>query len=276
MTTPAGLRWSNSSLQCLQQCGERYRRRYIERDFVPRSPRQVRGTVVHKVASIAYLQKYALRTLPSVEQTRDTAADAFEAEWRSGVLLSAEEAEIGAARVEADSKDFAVDLAGFHVEAVAPAITPVGVERKIIVKPKDSDLEINGVIDLIDATPAGEVIRDLKTAEKSPVKSAAEDSMQLSFYAMIRQAEVGHLPKELALDYLVRTPSKHERKHVPLVTTRGPEDVASLVHRINVAVEAVKKGIFVPASPDAWYCSRAYCEYFESCPYVRRSTRPQN
>ena len=101
--------------------------------------------------------------------------------------------------------------------------------------------------------------------------------MQLTFYSMLRQAEVGHLPKELALDYLVRTPSKHEQKHVPLVTTRGPEDVASLVHRINVAVEAVKKGIFVPASPDAWYCSATWCEYFHDCKFTQRGARrPQN
>jgi hypothetical protein len=42
-------------------------------------------------------------------------------------------------------------------------------------------------------------------------------------------------------------------------------------------VEAVKRGVFVPANPDSWWCSRAYCDYFEDCPYVRRgASRPQN
>lgn len=269
------IKWSNSALSCLQRCGEQFRRRYIERDRVPPSPRMLRGTVVHKVASTSMLRKLELKELPSVEEARDLAATHFEQEWAGGVSFEQEPTQESVAAAKAGAKDFAVDLSAFHTETLAPAIDPIGVERRITVKPKDSDLVIHGVIDLIDRRPGGEVIRDLKTSEKSPNRDAAETSQQLTMYAMIRLAEIGTLPSGLTLDYLVRTPARLERKHVPLNTTRDRDDVGAMVNRINTAVEAVKRGTFVPANPDSWYCSRAWCEYYASCVYVRRGNRPQ-
>lgn len=266
-------RWSNSSLSTLQQCGEKFRRRYIEREFTPSSPAAVAGKVVHNSARASLLRKMETRALPSLEETMDRAADDFDNTWRGGVMLSKEEADEGPAKVQARAKDMAVDLSGFHVGRVAPAIEPVGVERKIIVKPRDSDIEINGIIDLIDNTPYGEVIRDLKTSTKSPNANAADTSQQLTMYAMIRMAEVGKLPAALALDYLVRTPEKGLKKHVPLLTTRDGEDVRVLVARINTAVETVKRGLFVPTNPENWWCSAKFCDYYATCVYVRRGNR---
>jgi len=270
------IEWNNSALTTLQQCGEKFRRRYIEKERAPSSPRALRGTVVHAVARRGYKRKLETDALPTVEETRDTAATEFDATWRGGVVLSAEEVGRGVATVEAESKDFAVDLSAYHVQTVAPAVHPIGVERKITVKPKNSDLVIHGTIDLIDQTAVGEVIRDLKTTEKSPNARAADESQQLSMYALIRQAEVGRLPKKLTLDFLVRTPVKKKMKHVPLDTTRDAEDVRTMVSRINTAVEAVKRGIFVPTNPESWWCSAQFCDYFNTCPYTRRSERPKN
>lgn len=265
--------WNNSALTCLEECGEKFRRKILEKEPVPRTPRQARGTAVHKAATSSLLRKMETGALPSAEEARDVAAETFDGEWLSGVRLDEEESAQGADRVRGDSKDFAVDLAAFHVTAVAPPINPVGVERKITVQPKDSDLVVHGTIDLIDAQPAGEVIRDLKTSTKSPSKDKAHKSQQLTMYGMIRAAEVGRLPASYQLDYLVRTPARQEKKHVPLETTRGPADVAALVRRINAAVEAVKRGAFVPAPPDAWQCSPRFCEFFDTCVYTAAGQR---
>lgn len=273
----AELTWSNSSLTMLQQCGERFRRRYIERELMPPAPRMIRGTAVHRVAAQSYLRKMDTRTLPSVEEARDLGATEFDRVWQQGVALSDDEAKQGERAVRDASKDFAVDLSGYHVAAVAPAVDPVGIERKITVKPKDSDLVIHGTLDLIDRTPSGgESIRDLKTAEKSPPSDAADKSQQFTLYGLIRMAEIGALPEVFTLDTLVRTPVRAEKKHVVLHTTRDADDVGALVNRINLAVEAVKRGIFVPADPSDWRCSKAYCEYFATCPYTRRSDRPKS
>jgi hypothetical protein len=268
-----GTVWSNSALLTVEQCGEKYRRRYIERDIFPPSPRMLRGTVVHRAASRSLLQKMETEELPSTEEVMDLAASDFDRTWRDGVLMSLEERQEGAGAVRDRSMDFAVDLSGFHVQKVAPSIRPIGVERKIVVAPNDSDLEISGTIDLIDQTPTGEVIRDLKTSEKSPPPSTAETSQQLTMYGLLRVAEVGRIPEKFSLDYLVRTPVKNEKKHVVLDTTRDRSDLQALINRINMAVEAVKRGVFMPAPPDAWYCSPTWCEYYDTCPYTNLGVR---
>lgn len=266
-------RWTNSALATLQLCGERWRRQYLERDWRPSTPRAIRGAAVHRVARVGLMRKMTERVLPTVEEARDLAADAVETTWRQGVLLDSEERAQGEARVKAAAKDFAVDLAGYHVDRVAPAIEPIGVERRITVQPRDSDLVIEGTIDLIDAQPEGEVIRDLKTSERTPPAEAAERSDQLTMYALIRAAEVGTLPASLALDHLIRTPERHERRHVVQTTTRTPADIAALIRRINTAVLAVERGVFVPAAADAWQCDPRYCPYFGDCAYTQGRAR---
>jgi hypothetical protein len=269
--------WSNSSLSALQDCGERYRRKYQEGDHRPAFVRQLRGSVVHRVVQSALTRKWKARSLPSVTEARDLAATEFDLAWRAGVTLTKDDQARGAKIVAGETKDFAVNLAGYHVEAVAPAIEPIAVERRIVVKPAGSDLEIVGTIDLIDRQPGGEVIRDTKTSDKAPKTDAAANSQQLSLFALIRWAETHAIPRRLALDYLVRTPKAHQLKHIQLQTTRSMEDLSVMVRRLNLAVEAVKKGVFIPANPNAWYCSPTWCEYYTDCPFVRRGdTRPTN
>lgn len=269
----AGIEWNNSALNCIEECGEKFRRKIIEGEKLPPTASMIRGTAVHRVATESLLRKMDSAELPTVEEAHDMAAEAFDGEWLGGVRLDEEEELEGVEKVRGDSKDFAIDLAGFHVSTVAPAVNPVGVERKITVRPKDSDLVIHGTIDLIDGTPAGEKIRDLKTSTKSPAKDKADRSQQLTMYSMIRAAEVGKLPVGLQLDYLVRTPARQEKKHIVLETTRGPDDVSALVQRINTAVRAVERGVFVPAAPDSWYCSPTYCEFWKTCPYTAAGQR---
>jgi hypothetical protein len=287
-------RWSISMLKELQKCGEKFRRRYIEKEHTLSAPRMLRGTCVHDAARVSHLRQLAVAApgsapylerkmaaasvVPSVEEIRDVAAAKFESEWARGVALDDEDREIGESKVRGESKDFVVDLAGFHARTVAPTILPVGVERKIIVKPKAADFEISGIIDLIDEVDEGEeIVRDLKTKDKSPSGKDAETSDQLDMYAMLRTAETGRAPKRLFLDTLVRTPKTRELKRVIQETTRDITHVAALVHRINVAVEAVKKGTFIPAGRGEWYCSKKWCEYYTTCKFVPRGdNRPKN
>ena len=294
--------WTNSKLYVIQQCGERYRRREIEKDLRPRRTPLVRGTVVHETirpmvrrrledgarqlgTSVEHLgaqltlsvaDRHVLLSgaLPTVEEVRDTAATAFAKEWiPDGIDFDEDEQSEGAAKVGDRIKDTAIDLATLYRTHVAPTLAPKGVEYRVTVRPKDSDLVIKGTIDLL-ADEGGDFITDVKSSEKSPDRHAAEDSQQLSLYSLIRYAQTKTIPAGLRLDYLVRTPAKHELKHVPLTTTRDREDMATIVERLNRATEAVQKGVFLGADPSAWWCRS--CEYRGDCPLVRRSRRPEN
>lgn len=122
-------------------------------------------------------------------------------------------------------------------------------------------------------------IRDTKTSGKSPTKSLmdgnkqpgiADDSDQLTTYAMASLVLDGKLPDAMFLDYLVYTPARHDTKYVPTKTVRDMNDINVFLNRFANAVHAYKRGIFVPAKADWWGCSQKYCGYWDMCPYAKR------
>jgi hypothetical protein len=144
------------------------------------------------------------------------------------------------------------------------------VERKVEIQPKDMDITIMGYIDLVE-DDLGEVIRDLKTAEKAPFKDAAKYSQQLTMYNMIRAAETRKIPRESKLVHLVRTPSTHEMSVVVQSTTRDIDDLRMLKERLRTAIESVDKGVFVPADQAAAGSPCNWCEYRDgTCKYVKK------
>ena len=272
----AEMRWTNSMLSMLEVCGEKFRLRYIEKILMPPSPRQVRGTATHRSVRFSMKRRMDAGLLPALEEVKDNAASEFDMQWLSGVLLSEEDKAEGMATVRDRAKDMAVNLSGLHRTAVAPGIVPKGVEYRIDVKPKDSDITIAGTLDLLADQGGLDWIRDTKTGEKSPNGDAAERSQQLTMYGLIRLAEVGALPAGYQQDHLVQTPARRDLKYVPLKTSRDMEDMRLLVNRINTATESVRRGSFVPCPPDHWACSATWCDYFNNgCIYTTRGvSRP--
>jgi hypothetical protein len=227
---------------------------------------------------VALLSTVLRESLPSLEEVRDLTSDEFEARWSEGVTLGVDKDddaladETNSGVIKAESKDYSLAVSAFHVTDVAPKVNPVGVERKITVRPKDSAIVLHGTMDLLDLDifTATEGVRDYKTTAASPPKAAAHNSQQLTMYGMLRMAETGQLPQRYSLDYLVRTPKRKELKHVLLSTDRTTEDVSSLIKRINIAVETVRKGAFVPADPGAPGSPCGWCQFRPTCVYVKR------
>jgi hypothetical protein len=117
-------------------------------------------------------------------------------------------------------------------------------------------------------------IRDTKTSGKSPSSDSAEDSNQLITYGLASLVLDKKLPDETALDYLVRTPKKHDLKYVPRTSTCSMDDINVLLFRFARAVHAwhtaCKTGSFLPANSDDWHCSEKFCGYWNSCPAAKR------
>lgn len=148
-------------------------------------------------------------------------------------------------------------------------------------------LDLAGEQDIVEDFPilsgvGGLTIRDTKTSGKSPVKSLmdgnkspgiADDSDQLTAYALASLVFDKKLPDLMVLDYLVYTPARHDTKYVPTKTVRDMDDVNVFLNRFANAVHAYKRGIFVPAKPDWWGCSERYCGYWNMCPYAKRRTQ---
>lgn len=291
------MRWSNSSLYTLQQCGERFRRKYIERDFRPSGIRAKRGIAVHKVAGESHMRQLRRKgdagptasreiineALPSVEEARSIAADSFRRAVEEGVAWSDDEKKVGIQEITGETLDETVAVAGMYVTKRAPEVNPVAVERRIIIKPSDMDVEIVGIIDLADEeeltfgdpfkddqppeTRKVETVWDLKTSNKTPNRNAAAFNQQLTLYSLIRTADKGGKPPDfvgLATMVVLKGGMKKDIQRA----RRSREDLSAVAERLSVGIESVKRGVFVPANPDAWWCSARYYEYHADCPFA--------
>jgi hypothetical protein len=279
--------WNNSKLWTNQQCGERARRTYFEPEPVLPTVRMTRGTVFHKV--VAEGHKRQMVGLPpghgpipiGREELSDMVATSWRQEIERGVTFTDDELH-NAEKTLGGALDSTIKMGNLYMTSVAPLLVPVAVERLYILKPANSDITIHGTMDLVtkehdfsldpDDSLSYEVIRDQKTSGKAPPASAARDSQQLTFYYMLRGAanakEGKGPPKKVVLDYVWSTPARGIVNHHALVSTRAPKDVNALVERINASVEAVRKGVFVPANPNDPLCSPKWCPFWKSCKYV--------
>lgn len=144
-------------------------------------------------------------------------------------------------------------------------------------------MDLAGEIDVQESYGADDmpilVVRDTKTSGKSPSKSLmdgsdspgiADNSDQLSTYALATKVLDGKLPDLLALDYLVQTPARHDLKYRPTKTVRTDADIAVLLNRFANAVQVIRSGMFAPASPTWWGCSREWCGFWHECPMAKR------
>jgi hypothetical protein len=264
------------------RCGEQYRRRYIERESPPPRTTMIRGSAVH--LAIKHGLSFQKDTQEPARRAlyEDVAATAIAHARHGGATLTAEEVSAGTAATWGHATDVAVACAGTYGDAVAPDLVPVAIERTIAVAdvPGLPDITLVGTLDVAtletdDVDGVVEVIRDDKSTEYTPRASMAETSPQLTMYALLRSVESGSLVSRVALDHLVYSKSTKAARHVTQPARRTAADLHALVRRIAAADRAVQAGIFLPASPDDWWCSERWCAYWSDCPYAHGARPPQ-
>jgi len=264
---------SYSQMNTLHKCGEQYRRRYIEGEKVPPGVAQIRGSSVHKPIELNLINKMQTGEFLPLEAIGDLAADTVAAKMDGEIRLDGDYAEMGLAAAKGFVQNEVVSLSLLHAKQVAPSMSPKAVEVRIELPPSDAiPVKLVGVLDIVDEHTG---VHDTKTAQKSPGKSDADDSGQLTTYDLLHRAHYGEEPKGLSLDVLVRTPSKGDLKVVSLQTKRSVEDLGVYVRRVQAAVRMIESEIFLPAPQDSWQCSTRFCGYAESCPFYNNGrTRP--
>lgn len=265
---------SATQLGMIEKCGVQYQFRYLDKVVAkpPGASLHV-GRGVHHAVEQDLREKIADAVLLPDEEIAELA--------RAGTLASIEESGLSLekhdsiAAEKGAAVDKAVRLAELHHVELAPALNPVHVERKFRVELQGYPYDLVGVIDVEeehewtdgDAGGTVSVVRDTKTAAKSPNKNAADVSEQLTMYAAGKLAVDGALPAKLVLDHLVDNKTPVIRT---LETTRDMEDVQMLLRRVERAAEVIESGAFMPANPATdWYCSQKWCGYFDQCPFAR-------
>lgn len=265
MTTPFDQpHLSISQLEMLSKCGEQYRRRYIEREIVPPGIALIVGTATDRTVTRNLQHKIDHKQLLTLEEVADTARDGLNQAWEGGVKLEPEEAIAGVKKVKGEAVDKAVRLSVLHAREKAPRLEPTHVQRKWAVELKGYPVDLVGVIDVQEGSSA---VRDTKTSGKTPAENIAEQSDQLTAYALALRVIDGKPPAKVALDYLIDNKTPVLRT---FESKRDNDDFAALLRRVEVAIMALDKGVFMPARQTDWWCSPRWCGYHATCRFVRQ------
>ncbi len=250
------MRISYSQYNMYLTCGIKYHRKYIEEIPLLSSPVLVGGKAVHKGIEVNYLQKVASKVDLPVSDLKDCVADEIEKGFQEDLFFSDDEKTVGKEKLRGQWKDLAVSGVEVYHKEVAPQVTPVGVEQEF--KLQWGDHVLHGFMDVVDEKA---LIRDTKTTRKTPVATIAQQSQQLTLYAIAYKALHGRLPERLTLDYVVMNNGKS--KTAVYETTRTQADMQKFLMRLQRVINGIQAGVFLPPS-EAWAC--AYCQYAPDCP----------
>jgi hypothetical protein len=263
------VRYSKSGIAMYMRCGEQYRRRYLLGERRPPGVAAKVGHGVHRGVEMDLRAKLATATLLSLDEhaaiTRDAVVKSWAEEAPDLAALDPEERARGTAALQGDAIDKAIRLGAAHHSVLAPTIYPVALEEHYVAELAGMglDFDLHGIVDIEEAHG----LRDTKTSGKSPVANAADESIELTHYAVLKRAVDGRTPDRVSLDTLVAL--KSGPKVVTSESRRRDTDIRSYLSRVQVIHEAIQRGVFVPADPQHWACSAKFCGYFEDCPFGR-------
>jgi hypothetical protein len=258
-----------SQLSMLSKCGLQYEFRYVKGVLAPPGIALHIGTGTHAGANANMRSKIETGKLLPIGAVQEEAKKGFIAAWdKDGCKLEAEEKILGVENVKGAALDMVVRLAALHATELAPKLNPAKTEETWRLELKGYPVDLVGTTDLKEVNKK---VRDLKTSGKSPDKTDAEDSEQLTMYALAERTLAGEKGDvQVALDVLVKTKIP---KVVTLESYRTDDDFREVLERVGRAARVIETGAFFPADPQSWWCSAKWCGYYDRCPHGARQRK---
>lgn len=243
---------SISSIGTYMRCGYQWYFRYVMEKKIPPGLALVRGASFHVAFEENFRQKIDTEKDLPCEHVKEIFSGSYDAALQSADIKKDED--------PGKVKDLSMGAVEEFHKTIAPKIQPELVEYA-------SEIEVAGIpfISRIDLLDRDEAIRDLKCSAKSPPKDVAETSMQLTGYDLTYRKLYGRPPKKLALDYAVTTKTPKS-----ITYECGPRNIDALnsfEDHVAIVLDAIKKGVFMPAPEDSWVCSQKYCGYWDICKF---------
>lgn len=226
-------------------CAKQYSYRYIEGLKESKGSPLVVGSSFHKVVEECNKEKIETGELLSEDEMKKI----YDKHWNEKVKdIDWKEDEDPKAE-----KERGFTLAKTYMDDLGKELDPDGFEVKFEVDVEG--IPFMGYIDLIEKDG---FIRDLKTSKKSPAKTVADQSLQLTGYSYAYRTLTGRKEKGCSLDYAVslKTP-----KIVRLETEITDSRVDRFKDTIYNVAEAIDKEIFPRNEGMAcsWCSFRSHC-----------------
>jgi len=263
------MKLSFQKIDCYSRCGLFYYYKYVKEIKLPPTTSIALGKACHQAVETFYKEKQATRTNPPLEFLLDFCSDFIDREFEEGILFTEEEEEKGRNRVYVEIKNKGISVMRAYYNHRAIDLVPQIIEGSFELKLKGiaskilseydgslDDVVLEGVIDLIDSNG---YLFDLKIHRRPPSSTAADQSQQLTIYALGYKISFKELPKKLILDYLIPSTERMPARLISLETYRTEEDLERLLRRIVRIVHGIKQGVFIPPDQYSWACR--YCGY---------------
>ncbi len=256
----------------LYRCGERFRRVIIEKDREPSTTPLVVGTATHATVARNLNNKIDRGVLLPRDAVKDYSRDDFLKSWdESPIVLNEEERSQGLAKVKGFLQDQTIQLVEEHHYEIAPKIKPIEVERKWVIIANQHEWDMSGTIDVDE----GVGIRDTKTRKTNLGQGEVDKSEQYTFYAFAKYMLDGKIPDYVVQDNLIKPTKTQPARAISYYSSRTMDDFDVLHRRFDQATKIIKAGVFTPANPADWWCSKEFCGFAAdgSCPYFNNKTR---
>lgn len=249
-------RLSVSSLNTYVQCPERWRRRYILREYEPPSGAIVVGKAAHAAEQQSDATWIESGEPLDTEAVLDHFADEFD--------LAAEDDEVdwGSEKPGAYKDTGAGALRAYHRDIVPVMAAPERSEREAWLTVDDIELIAYLDVELADGT-----VVDRKVTKQRFGQDKADRSAQATCYSAIRRAEDGEIP---GFDFHAMVRGKSKQYAEVVSTTRTDAQLDWFVQRIYDTAQEIEwrteADHWAYAPDDAWYCSAKFCGYWAECP----------
>lgn len=270
---PKGLNLSHSSIDNYLRCPEKWRRRYLEREYEPRAGHLIVGSAVHTAETQSYSDQVTTGEPHILERVMDDYSTSFSQEVRGESEVDWGDSTPGQA------KDRGANMLSYYHKIIPPKIKPKKTEAEFNIRLQPSyKWTIKGYVDVIGDIDDGFTLienasQDLKTVKRATNQDDLDNSIQGTLYTyaqMLEDPTLSYIP--FVVHELKLTPKTNVSSTRLLQTYRTREQGERYLERVaQVAREIdwrMETGNWQGAPPGAWWCRSTYCGFYGTCPYA--------
>jgi RecB family exonuclease len=239
---------SHSQIRLYGECPQKYYFSYVEEIPARINDKIFLGEIFH-----ATLEDYFTRQISGSRPDEETTVAAFLEAFASAA--KAKDIDWQVPRRETCARGVA--FIRYFLSNLAPAITPLMVEKELSAEIPGIGVTLKGVIDLVEADFS---IIDFKTTTSKWSAGRARHSLQMTIYKYLFERNFGDVQGSLKYEILFAKNAAHIR-HQSLEVHPGPDDTAKLLALVEHVAENISSGIFYP-QPNP-FCVR--CNFVALC-----------